>query len=55
MKYIYLIRIMSLTSVICFIYQEITKGLSNSPLAIIYKLFHYMQSLLLHFGYYLQP
>ena len=33
----------------------ITKGLSNSPSAIIYKLFHYAQSLLLHFGYYLQP
>ena len=28
---------------------------TERPLAIIYKLFHYAQSLLLHFGYYLQP
>ena len=51
----YLTQIMSLTPVTSFSYQEITKGLSNSPSAIIYKLFHDAQSLLLHFGYYLQP
>ena len=49
----YLVRIMSLTPVTSFSYQEITKGLSNSPSAIIYKLFHDAQSLLQHSGYYL--
>ena len=36
----YLTRIMSLTPVTSFSCQEITKGLSNSPSAIIYKLFN---------------
>lgn len=36
----YLTRIMSLIPVTSFSCQEITKGLSNSPSAIIYKLFH---------------
>lgn len=52
-KYMYLTRIMSLIPVTSFSCQEITKGLSNSPSAIIYKLFHDAQSLLQNSGHYL--
>ena len=53
-KHVYLIQITSLTSIIDFIHQETTEGLFSSPSTIIYKLFHYAQSLPLHFGCYLQ-